>query len=63
MTQVSPEAYNNIIRNFPGRQDQIDLLLRLFRRVSFIKSGQNFCLILVCVIIVTFICKLYSAFF
>jgi origin recognition complex subunit 5 len=32
MTQVSPEAYNNIIRNFPGRQDQIDLLLRLFRR-------------------------------
>lgn len=36
----APEAYNNVIRNFPGRQDQIDLLLRLFRRVSLANPSR-----------------------
>jgi hypothetical protein len=34
MAQFTTEEYEDIIKYFPGRKDQIDLLLRLFRRVS-----------------------------
>jgi hypothetical protein len=35
------EIYQKCVERFPGREKQIDLLLRLFRNVSFFPQQKN----------------------